>query len=166
MGSNLLSNGPDKTNDILACNRAKWIISQHERLPFKDGNPNSYTAIVVYDLVLTKAFKKIIWLVLHQHCKYIQCNFYSSWLGPNFHCNLPVLFTFNCCSKYSWIIVKLITVFYCNFYIGLNKAINVKRRARLQWKVDIIKNCTYLQCTAKRWMTEAVFLLLGLSQRS
>ena len=52
VGSNLLSNGLDKTNDILACNRAKWIISQHERLPFKDGNPNSYTAIVVYDLVL------------------------------------------------------------------------------------------------------------------
>ena len=122
VGSNLLSNGPDKTNDILACNRAKWIISQHERLPFKDGNPNSYTAIVVYDLVLTKAFKKIIWLVLHQHCKYIQCNFYSSWLGPNFHCNLPVLFTFNCCSKWKKVNTDLqsftvtSTLLHCNVY--------------------------------------------------
>ena len=26
-------------------------------------------------------------------------------------------------------------------------AINVKRTARLQWKVDTIKNCTYLQCS-------------------
>ena len=46
---------------------------------------------------------------------------------PNFHCNLTVRFTFNCCSKYSWIIVKLIySFFYCNFYIGLYKAIKCK----------------------------------------
>ena len=46
---------------------------------------------------------------------------------PNFHCNLTVRFTFNCCSKYSWIIVKLIySYFYCNFYIGLYKAIKCK----------------------------------------
>ena len=29
----------------------------------------------------------------------------------------------------------------------MDKAINVKRTTRLQWKVDTIKNCTYLQCT-------------------
>ena len=32
-------------------------------------------------------------------------------LCPDFHCNLAVRFTFHCCSKYSLIIVKLITVF-------------------------------------------------------
>ena len=42
-----------------------------------------------------------------------------------------VQFTINCCSKYtliiSWIIVKLIySFFYCNFYIGLFKAIKRK----------------------------------------
>ena len=46
---------------------------------------------------------------------------------PNFHCNLTVWFTFNCCSNYSWIIVKLIySFFYCNFYIELYKAIKCK----------------------------------------
>ena len=36
----------------------------------------------------------------HAHCKYIQCNFYTFYLCPIFHCNPTVLFTFNCCSKY------------------------------------------------------------------
>ena len=36
--------------------------------------------------------------------------------------------------------------FYCNFYIGLYMAKNVNRTARMQWKVDTIKNCIYLQC--------------------
>ena len=27
---------------------------------------------------------------------------------------------------------------------------NVNRTARLQWKVDTIKNCKYLQCSASR----------------
>ena len=45
---------------------------------------------------------------------------------PNFHCNLTVRFTFNCCSKYSCIIVKLIYSFFCNFLIGLYKAIKCK----------------------------------------
>ena len=45
------------------------------------------------------------------HCKYIRCNFYSFKLCPTFHCNFTVWFTFNCCSKYNGIIVKLITVF-------------------------------------------------------
>ena len=41
----------------------------------------------------------------------LQCNFYSFWMCPNFHCNLTVRFTFNCSSKYSWIIVWLIHSF-------------------------------------------------------
>ena len=45
------------------------------------------------------------------HCKYIQCNFYSFKMCPTFHCNLTVRFTFNCCSKYSRIIVNWFTVF-------------------------------------------------------
>ena len=45
------------------------------------------------------------------HCKYIQCNFYTFYMCPTFHCNLTVLFTFNCCSKYSGINVKLIYSF-------------------------------------------------------
>ena len=60
------------------------------------------------------------------HCKDIQSNLYSFQMCPNFHCNLTVWFTFNCCSKYSWIIVKLIYSFYCNFYIGLYEAIKCK----------------------------------------
>ena len=57
------------------------------------------------------------------HCKYIQCNFYTFYMCPTFHCNLTLLFTFNCCSKYSGINVKLIySFFYCNFYIGLYMA--------------------------------------------
>ena len=35
------------------------------------------------------------------HCKCIQCNFYSFDMCSTFHCNLTVLFTSNCCSKYS-----------------------------------------------------------------
>ena len=35
------------------------------------------------------------------HCKYIQCNFYTFYKCPIFHCNPTVLFTFNYCSKYS-----------------------------------------------------------------
>ena len=57
--------------------------------------------------------------------------------------------------KYSWIIVKLITVFYCNFYIELDKAINVKRTTRLQWKVDTIKNCKYLQCSSSHGRSQS-----------
>ena len=58
-----------------------------------------------------------IWLLRHSclkiilHCKYIQCNFYSFKMCPTFHCNLTVRFTFNCCSKYSRIIVNWFTVF-------------------------------------------------------
>ena len=29
---------------------------------------------------------------------------------------------------------------------------NVNRTARLQWKVDTIKNCIYLQCSQKFWV--------------
>ena len=35
------------------------------------------------------------------HCKYIQCNLYTFYLCPTFHCNPTVLFTLNYCSKYS-----------------------------------------------------------------
>ena len=57
------------------------------------------------------------------HCKYIQCNFYSFYMCPTFHCNLTVLFTFNYCSKIQWNKCKAdLQFFYCNFYIGLYKA--------------------------------------------
>ena len=35
--------------------------------------------------------------------------------------------------------------------IGLDNAINVKRTAKLQWKVDTIKNCEYLQCRSEQF---------------
>ena len=51
---------------------------------------------------------------------------------PNFHCNLTVRFTSNYCSKYSWIIVKLIySFFYCTFYIGLYKASKCKPHSEI-----------------------------------
>ena len=68
-------------------------------------------------------------------------------MRPTFHCSLAVWITFNCCSKYSRIIVNWFTVFYWNFCIVLYTARDVNRTVRLQWKVDTIKNCIYLQCT-------------------
>ena len=64
------------------------------------------------------------------HCKYIQCNFYTFYMCPTFHCNLTVLFTFHYCSKYSGINVKLaeLQFFYCNFYIGLYSRVRNKRK--------------------------------------
>ena len=50
--------------------------------------------------------------------------------------------------------------FYCNFYIGLDKAINVKRTARLQWKVDTVKNCKYLQCMSYVYLVQATLYRL------
>ena len=35
---------------------------------------------------------------------------------------------------------------------------NVNRTARLQWKVDTIKNCKYLQCSLKKPMANLGFL--------
>ena len=39
-----------------------------------------------------------LWIL---HCKFIQCNFYTFYGCPTFHCNPTVPFTFNCCTKYS-----------------------------------------------------------------
>ena len=55
---------------------------------------------------------------------------------PTFHCNLTYIF------------------FYCNFYIGLYMAKNINRTAKMQWKVDTIKKCIYLQCRSPlEWRT-------------
>ena len=43
--------------------------------------------------------------------------------------NLTVLFIFNCCSKYSGMIVQAgLQVFYCNFYIGLYSSLQNRHR--------------------------------------
>ena len=34
---------------------------------------------------------------------------------------------------------------------------NVNRTARMQWKVDTIKNCIYLQCTKQKVAVGAVY---------
>ena len=76
-------------------------------------------------VMMTKVHYLKSWLSKHSpsHCKYIQCNFYTFYVCPTFHCNLTVLLTFNYCSKYTGINVKLIySFFYCNFYIGLRMA--------------------------------------------
>ena len=58
---------------------------------------------------------------------------------PNFHCNLTVRFTFNCCSKYSGIIVKLIYSFFTvTSTLNCIKQLNVNHTVRLQWKVGHI----------------------------
>ena len=52
------------------------------------------------------------------HCKYVQCNFYTFYRCPTFHCNPTVLFTSDCCSKYSdlqWFTVTS-TLLHCNVY--------------------------------------------------
>ena len=56
------------------------------------------------------------------HCKYIRCNFSTFFACPTFHCNPTVLFTSNCCSKYSGINVTLIysgLLKHLHFYIVL-----------------------------------------------
>ena len=74
---------------------------------------------------------------------------------PNFHCNLTVRFTLNCCSKHSGIIVKLIYSFFT-----VTSTLDCIRQLivnRVQWdhsgKWDTIKNCTYLQCTLRQFMS-------------
>ena len=66
----------------------------------------------------------------HVHCKYIQCNFYSFFLYPTFHCNPTVLFTFNCC--FSGINVTLI---YCKIYTSTLYCV---------WQ--ILVQCTFFPC--------------------
>ena len=85
---------------------------------------------IMFSLVI-KTYNKIA-LLGHMHYKYIRCNFYSFSLCLNFHCNLTIRFTSNCCSDYSWIIVKLKNrFFYCNFYIGLYKSIKCKLYSKI-----------------------------------
>ena len=52
---------------------------------------------------------------------------------PNFHCNLTVRFTFNCCSKYLQLnnCKADLQFFYCNFYIALYKAIKCKPYSKI-----------------------------------
>ena len=52
-------------------------------------------------VVMPNNNKKKSVVLTYLHCKYIQCNFYTFYGCPTFHCNPTVLFTFNCCSKYS-----------------------------------------------------------------
>ena len=53
---------------------------------------------------------------------------------PNFHCNLTVRFTFNCCSKYLQLnnCKADLQFFYCNFYIALYKAITLESQINEQ----------------------------------
>ena len=88
---------------------------------------------IMFNLVI-KSYNKIA-LLGHMHYKYIRCNFYSFSLCLNFHCNLTIRFISNCCSDYSWIIVKLKnSFFYCNFYIGQYKAIKCKLYSKITVK--------------------------------
>ena len=59
---------------------------------------------------------------MYLHCKYIQCNFYTFYLCPTFHCNPTVLFTFilqvkwkNVNPDLQWITIKS-TLLHCNEY--------------------------------------------------
>ena len=93
-------------------------------------------------LTVSWAAIKVLWwaLLMRQnlkselHCKYIQCNFYSFEMCPNFHCNLTVWFTFNCCSKYSWIIADL-QFFTVTSTLDCIRQLNVNPTVTLQWKM-------------------------------
>ena len=69
----------------------------------------------------------------------------------NFHCNLTVHFTFNFCSKYSWIIVKPIYSFFTvTSTLDCIRQLNVNCTQNYSGKWDTIKNCTYLQCMSTK----------------
>ena len=82
---------------------------------------------------------------------------------PNFHCNLTEGFTFNCCSKHSWIIIKLI----CSFFtvtstLDCIRQLSVNRPVRLhtvesgtQQKLYIF--AVYVLQICVRWSSESNF---------
>ena len=76
--------------------------------PWKHENPILKSSKLLFLLV---SFSTALNRLICPHCKYINCN-YTFYMCPTFHCNLTVLFTFNYCSKYSGINVKLIYSFF------------------------------------------------------
>ena len=89
----------------------------------------------MFSLVIKSYYK--IALLGQMHYKYIRCNSYSFSLCLNFHCNLTIRFTSNCCSDYSWIIVKLKnSLFTVTSTLDCITQLNVNCTARSQWKVD------------------------------
>ena len=78
------------------------------------------------------------------HCKYVQFLIVST-----FHCNLVVRFTLIALSTIQSnveVTVKKTVNQFTIFLLYLEQQLNVNRTVRLQWKVDTIKNCIYLQC--------------------
>ena len=51
------------------------------------------------------------------HCKCIQCNFYTFYVCPTFHCNPTALFTFDYCSKWKNLNTDLQLFTFLHFYM-------------------------------------------------
>ena len=100
---------------------------------------------------LRKIILNVIWkqclLEKYIACKYIQCIFYTFYMCPTFHCNLTVLFTFICCSKYKWNECKAdLQLSYCHFCIGL-------------YKGNICKVYTFYMCPVSTVISLCIFAL-------
>ena len=76
------------------------------------------------------------------HCKYVQFFIVST-----FHCNLAVRFTLIASSSPTRSYSKKTVISFKIIQLYLEQQLNVNRTVRMQWKVDTIKNCTYLQCS-------------------
>ena len=114
--------------------RSNWPFAQY--IPSLPGNFQSIlwsVALFLVSVILDAKHEKIvvniqdvfflfhIWKFLPTvHCKYIQCNFYTFYVCPNFHCNLSVLFTFHLITAPSTVkkCKHWFTVVYCNIYIS------------------------------------------------
>ncbi len=104
----------------------------HAHYPSPSDGGVGGPVLLQQNAIFPQMMPKCLLVTMRPHCKYISCNFYSLLLCPNFQCNLTLQFTFNCCSDYGWIIVKLKnSFFYCNFYIGLYKAIKCKLHSKI-----------------------------------
>ena len=75
------------------------------------------------------------------------------------HSDSAVLFTFNCCSKYSGKKCKTdLQFFYCNFYIGLYMANNCKRAIfQIFWKPDCITRFLFFELDTSKFGSSYVF---------
>ena len=103
-----------RLHNWLASPLLKWRTTSRKRWENTGTGFCSTRSSLLYTLwcYWFKIVRKLSILRFAVHCKYIQCNFYTFYMCPTFHCNLTVLFTFNCCSKYSGINVKLIYSFF------------------------------------------------------
>ena len=122
----------NSAKEVLNSVRTSWLVLSHSA--HCKSNNCKLQSLQIQKICFISSLT-LFWL----HCKYIRCNFYSFSLCPNFHCNLTVQFTINCCSKYSWIIVKLIySSFTVTSTLDYIRQSNVNHTVRLQWKVGYI----------------------------